>query len=276
MKIIIVGLGETGNTLVKALANDKHDITVIDQDSALVDSVTDEFSVNGVVGSGASKETLLKAGVEGADIFIALTHIDEVNLLSCMQAKNCGASKTVSRLQVPELCADVEALKKEYGIDYIVRPRVDIAEEIYRNLGLPGFVKLEGLFGNTVMVIDMCVMRDSCLNGRSLAYVRANIRRDMLISTVIRDDKLFIPDGNFVIEEGDILTVCASQGALEPTLETLGISRNRDDKIMLVGCGIIGEYLTEKLIEDGKQVTILENDINRCRRLMDRFPGVNV
>ncbi|MBQ3912115.1 MAG: NAD-binding protein, partial [Lachnospiraceae bacterium] len=171
MKIIIVGLGEAGYTLVKALANDKHDITVIDRDSALVDEVTDEFSVNGVVGSGASKETLLKAGVEGADIFIALTHVDEVNLLSCMQAKNCGAAKTAARLQMPDLSADVEALKQEYGIDYIVRPRIDIAEEIYRNMGLPGFVKLEGLFGNTVMLIDVCVMRDSCLKGRTLAYV---------------------------------------------------------------------------------------------------------
>ncbi len=276
MKIIIVGLGEAGYTLVKALANDKHDITVIDRDSALVDEVTDEFSVNGVVGSGASKETLLKAGVEGADIFIALTHVDEVNLLSCMQAKNCGAAKTAARLQMPDLSADVDALKLEYGIDYIVRPRIDIAEEIYRNMGLPGFVKLEGLFGNTVMLIDVCVMRDSCLKGRTLAYVRANIRKDMLISTVIRDDKLFIPDGNFTLEEGDILTVCASQGALESTLETLGISRNRDDSVMLVGCGIIGEYLTEMLLKDGKRLTILENDIARCRHLMERFPGVNV
>jgi trk system potassium uptake protein TrkA len=157
-----------------------------------------------------------------------------------------------------------------------VRPRIDIAEEIYRNMGLPGFVKLEGLFGNTVMLIDVCVMRDSCLKGRTLAYVRANIRKDMLISTVIRDDKLFIPDGNFTLEEGDILTVCASQGALESTLETLGISRNRDDSVMLVGCGIIGEYLTEMLLKDGKRLTILENDIARCRHLMERFPGVNV
>ena len=276
MKIIIVGLGETGNTLVKALANDKYDITVIDRDAALVESITDEFSVGGVVGSGASKETLLKAGVQGADIFIALTHVDEVNLLSCMQAKNCGASKTVARLQMPDLSSDVAALKKEYGIDYIVRPRIDIAEEIYRNMGLPGFVKLEGLFANTVTLIDMCVMRDSCLKGRSLAYVRANIRKDMLISTVIRDDKLFIPDGNFVLEEGDILTVCASGGALESTLETLGISRNRDSGVMLIGCGIIGEYLAARLIKDGKQLTILENDISRCRHLMDRFPSANV
>ena len=275
MKIIIVGLGETGITLVKALANDKHDITVIDKDSALVDSVTDEFSVNGVAGSGASKETLLKAGVQGADIFIALTHIDEVNLLSCMQAKNCGASKTVARLQMPDLSADVEALKKEYGIDYIVRPRIDIAEEIYRNLGLPGFVKLEDLFGDTVTVIDIAVMRDSCLKGRTPAYIRANICRDMLISTVTRGDKLFIPDGNFVLEEGDFLTVCVSDGGAEQVLSTLGVNRNREG-VMMVGCGVIGEYLAERLIKEGRQPVILENDIDRCRRLMDRFPTAHV
>ena len=276
MKIIIAGLGEAGNTLVKELARESHDITVIDRDSELVDSITDAYSVNGVVGSGASKETLLRAGVEGADIFIALTHIDEVNLLSCMQAKNCGASKTVSRLQMTDLAADVEQLKKEYNIDYIVRPHIDIVEEIMRNLGLPGFVKLEGLFGNIATLIDMSIMRDSCLKDQSLAFIRSNICSDILISTVIREDKLFIPDGNFVLKEGDFITISASNDNLEKTLATLGISRTRSEKVMLVGCGVIGEYLTKELIAGGRPLTIIENNMNRCRTLMDAFPTAKV
>ncbi len=276
MKIIIAGLGEAGVALVRALSVEGHEITVIDKDQSLVDSVTDRFSVNGVVGSGASQETLKKAGAEGADFFIALTHVDEVNLLCCMQAKNRGAAKTVSRLVMPDLAGDVDGLKKEYGIDYIVRPGRDIAEEISRNLGLPGFVKLEGLFGNTVTIIDINVTKDSCLAGNSLQYIRNNIRKDMLISTVIRNDRLHIPDGKFVIEAGDILTIAASGESLDEILSTLGIKKDPADKILMVGCGNTGEYLARRLIKDRRHLTILDSELERCRQLMNLFPEADV
>ncbi|MCR5279940.1 MAG: Trk system potassium transporter TrkA [Lachnospiraceae bacterium] len=276
MKIIIAGLGEAGISLVRALSSKEHEITVIDRDAALIDSVTDRYSVNGVVGSSASRETLSKAGMAGTDFFIALTHIDEVNLLSCMQAKNLGATRTVSRLQMPDLSSDSEDLNKEYGIDYIVRPCKDIAAEIYRNLGLPGFVKLEGIFGDQVTLVDINILRDSCLVGHSLAGIRKEIRTDMLISTVIRDDKLIIPDGKFIIEEGDILTISASAESLNDILETLGIKRNPAKSVMMVGCDLTGEYLTEKLLSEGRKVTILESDQNRCRALMNRFPKADI
>ena len=276
MKIIIAGLGEAGIALVRALAKSSHEITVIDRDSTIVDSITDRYSVNCVSGSGAAKETLIKAGVEGADFFIALTHIDEVNLLSCMQAKNLGAGRTVARLQMPDLSSDLGGLQKEYGIDYILRPGEDIAEEMYRNLGLPGFVKLEGIFGDTVTLLDMNVQRDSCLAGRSLAEIRGNIRKDILISAVIRDEKLYIPDGRFVIEVGDILTISVAVDTLDEVMETLGIRRDPAKRILMVGCNLSGEILAEKLLSEGREITILESDIRRCRELSDKFPKVNV
>ncbi len=276
MKIIIAGLGETGITLLRALSSEEHEITVIDTDGALVDRITDEYSVGGIVGSSAAKETLMKAGVEGTDIFIALTHIDEVNLLSCMQAKNFGASKTVGRIQMPDLYSDIVDLKKEYSIDYIVRPGKDIALEIYRNLGLPGFVKLEGLFGDKVTIIDMNITAGSCLAGKKIAEIRSSIRSDMLISTVIRDDELFIPDGSFVIMEGDILTISASRETQDEILETLGITKDPANNVMMVGCGLTGEILAEKLTGEGRHLTIVEDDISYCRRLMKRFPSARV
>ena len=276
MKIIIVGLGETGTTLLRALSGDNHDITVIDKDKSLIDRVTDKYSVSGVVGSGASKETLMKAGVNGADIFVALTHIDEINLLCCMQAKKCGAGKTVARLQLPDLANDMASVRKEYDIDYIVRPRIEIADEIHRNMGLPGFIKLEGLFGDEVMIIDMSVMRDSPLAGRTLMDIRKNVRNDMLVGTVIRDDKLYIPDGSFTIEEGDSLTISVPGGSLNEILETFGIKRKSSDNVMMVCCGIIGDYLCGKFTKEGRKLTILENDIDRCRSLMEKYPTANV
>ena len=166
MKVIIVGLGQTGNLLIASLANENYDIVVIDKERALVDAVTDKYNVNGVVGSGASRETLLKAGADTADAIVALTHVDEINLLSCMQAKSLGTSYAAARLLMPDFVHEQEELKKQYNIDFFVKPRPDVAEEIYRNIGMPGFTKLEGFWGNKVQLLNMNVLDNSVLKDR--------------------------------------------------------------------------------------------------------------
>ena len=128
MKIIIVGLGSAGTALVRSLSGENYDITVIDKNKILVDNVTDNYNVNGIVGSGASKETLMKAGADTADAIIALTHIDEINLLSCMQAKSLGTRRAAARLLLPDFVSEADRLKNEYDIDYFVKPKLDIAE----------------------------------------------------------------------------------------------------------------------------------------------------
>ncbi|MCR4739353.1 MAG: NAD-binding protein [Lachnospiraceae bacterium] len=186
MKIIIVGLGETGCLLVKMLDNTGHDITVIDKDKAKVDDVTDRYTVNGVCGSGASAETLRKAGAQTADHLIALTHTDEINLLSCMQGKAIGAKKCIARILMPDLVNEESALMERYGIDLLIKPKADLADEVFSNIG------------------------KSCSN------------------------------------------------------------------VVLVGGGITGGYLAEKLISSGRKLTILDDDFTRCRELMEQFPTANV
>ncbi|MCR4807464.1 MAG: NAD-binding protein [Lachnospiraceae bacterium] len=138
MKIIIVGLGQTGTTLISALSRSKYDITVVDKDKARVERITDKYNVNGVTGSGASKGTLMAAGADTADVIVALTPVDEINLLSCMQAKALGTRRGGARLLLPDFVHEAESLKKQYNIDYFVKPKLDIAEEIYKNIGLNG------------------------------------------------------------------------------------------------------------------------------------------
>ncbi|MBR4183343.1 MAG: NAD-binding protein, partial [Lachnospiraceae bacterium] len=120
MKIIIVGLGQTGRQLLSSLAGENIDIVVIDQDQKLVDEATDRFSVNGIVGSAASRETLLAAGADTADIILALTRIDEVNLLSCMQAKALGTRFSAARIVMSDLVNEAKSLRREYSIDLIM------------------------------------------------------------------------------------------------------------------------------------------------------------
>ena len=276
MKIIIVGLGQTGNLLLSSLAGENIDVVVIDKDRFLVNEATDIYNVNGVVGSGASMETLMQAGADTADVIIALTRIDEVNLLSCMQAKALGTRFAAARLLMPDLVNESENLKKEYDIDFIMKPKLDIAEEIYRNIGMPGFTKLEGFWGNMIQLLDMNILDDSILCGHTLTEIRQDMKLDILIITVLRKGKLYIPKGDFVIESGDSINVAVSAKKLDDTLEKLGIKRNRTKKIVVVGGSNVCEYLIRMLEKDKSDITVLENNPTKCRQLMEKYTDVNV
>lgn len=276
MKIIIVGLGRTGTSLIKALSHENYDITVIEKEKELVDEITDLYSVTGVVGSGASKETLLKAGANTADALIALTPVDEINLLSCMQAKALGTRRTAARLFQPDFVKEREAIKQEYKIDYVIKPKFDIADEIARNIGLPGNVKMQGFFDNLMQMVTISVIEGSPLVGKKLMDIKRELDADVLVCTVIRDEKMYIPDGTFEITTGDQLGVVAGLSGMYDTLQKLGIMTKNCKKVLIVGGGVTGEYLIDMLLEEKKSITVMDEDINRCRALMEKYPNVTV
>ncbi len=276
MKIIIVGLGRAGTSLVKALSNEPYDITVIDKEKELVDAVTDRYNVNGVTGSGASSETLMSAGADSADAIIALTHIDEINLLSCMQAKALGTRRSAARLLLPDFVHEADSLKKDYSIDYFVKSKYDVAEEIYRNIGMPGFMKLEGYWDDKVQIVDMNILENSPLKGKKLSEIKQSTNLNILVIAVIRDDKLYIPDGNFVLQEHDNISIAASKENIYETLKTLGITKREPKRIVMVGGGITGKYLLDMLSTSHRSATVLENDTARCRELMQLYPDIRV
>ena len=271
MKIIVIGLGRTGHLLISALASENYDIVVIDKERKLIDEITDRYSVNGIVGSGASRETLLAAGAATADAIVALTPIDEINLLSCLQAKNLGTRYAAARITMPDFMEESEALKEEYLIDYILKPREDVAEEIYQNIGMPGNTKLMGSWKSGLHLMDLNVLDDSPMCERTLLDIKKSNNLNMLVVAALRGGKLTIPDGNYIVEAGDNLTVAVSDSELADTLKSLGINRKKVKKVMIVGGNTISEYLLEMMEKDGYQITVLEKDANRCRDLMERF-----
>lgn len=276
MKILVVGLGEAGQALISLLDGVGHDITVIDKNRACVDEMTDRFCVNGVVGSGASEETLLKAGADTADVLIALTHTDEINLISCMQAKAVGTRLCAARLLLPDLVKEEEAIRRKYGIDFIVKPKVDIAGEIHRNIGLPGYVKLECCVGTDLYVIDLNAVGSSPLIGRTVAGIREELTADAKISVVVRGRKSLKPNDALEIRNGDTLYIVVSKEHLDKVLKDLQIRRGKTKNVVIVGGHTTSVYLIERLLADHMSVTVLDDDIERCRSLMDRFPTINV
>lgn len=276
MKIIIVGSGRTGRSLIEALSEKNYDITIIDKVKSIVDEITDKYNVSGVVGSGASKDTLLKAGADTADVLIALTPVDEINILSCVQAKAVGTVRTVARVFQPDFAAERKTLEKEQKIDYIFNPKYDMAEESARSIGLPGTVKPEGLFGGRVQIVTVTVVPDSPLCGKNLFEVRKEVDEPFLMTTVLRDGKLFVPDGSFKIEAGDSIGIAAKNDRIRDILLKIGIVKTSVRKVMIVGGGITAEYLIEMLLAERKNITVIESDLERCQTLMEKYPGVKV
>ncbi|MBR6306999.1 MAG: Trk system potassium transporter TrkA [Lachnospiraceae bacterium] len=276
MKVIVVGMGKTGLTLIEMLTKEGIDVTVIDCSKRIIDSVTDKYNVSGVEGSGASRETLKKAGAETADMLIALTAVDEINLLSCLQAKNLGTRYTAARLVLSDLSLEKESLIKEYHIDYIVRPKIDVAEIIYNNIGLPGHVRLDSFFDGAIQMLSIVALKDSPFCGKSLLDLHKELNGSFLVVAVVRDGKLFIPDGSFVCEEGDNVYLTSDQEGVAETFKKMGIITTGSKKVLVVGGGFTGDYLAEKLLKKGKDVTIIEENIQNCKKLMEKYPKAKI
>lgn len=277
MKIIIVGAGRTGCALIETLTGKSGiDITVIEKQKSKVDAITDKYNVNGVAGSGASKDTLRAAGADTADYVFALTPIDEINLLSCMQARTVGARHTVARVFQPDFHTEGNAFTSEQGIDYIFNPKYDMAREVMLSIGLPGVVRPVGVFANRIQMISLRIAEGSPLAGKILNDVRRDLNVRLVITTVLRDGRLYVPDGTFRLEAGDSIGVASDIDDLMKNLRTLGIAKSPAKRIMVMGGDITAEYLIGMLTGKKKSVTVIEKDLGRCRELMDRYPSVNV
>ncbi len=276
MKIIVVGLGETGRALVQILDETDHDIIVVDEDASAVEAATDKYRVNGVVGSGASANTLKKAGAETADVLVALTHTDEINLLSCMQAKALGTGLTAAKMLMPDLVGEEAQLKEKYSIDYFVKPRLDLAEEVYRNIGLPGYVKLESFMDEKIYVLDLNVVGTSPLIGKTVAAVRAEFKGDMQIGEIMRANKSLNIKDDLEIKENDTLYIVIKKESLDAAFRTLGIKRDKTKDVVIVGGRISSGYLAQKLIASGRKVTMIDDDIDMAKTKMDKYAEANV
>lgn len=277
MKIIIVGLGQTGALLAQRTAGEGHDVTVVDCDGERVENVTNRYNVGGVCGSGASKDILLQAGASTADVIIAVSSVDEINLMACTVAKDCGTRYAVAQIHRPELSEDQNYLAETFGIDYIVNPKKDTALEMCRQIGIPGRVKADAYFSDVATIIRIKMNQDIIPGGNMpITGIRNFFGIDMLVATVMREGKLHIPRGDFVIQVGDVLGIIVADTAIAQIITKLGVPHKPARKVMLVGGGTVAYYLGKKLLEDKKSVLVLEKDAKRCTELARLLPQAQI
>ncbi len=272
MKIVVAGDGKVGDTLIGYIAAEGHDVTVIDTNPMAIDNVVNRFDVMGIVGNGASYETQTEAGVGSADLFIAVTYSDELNLMSCIIAKKLGAGNTIARVRNPDYAKSTFFLSRKLGVDLIINPEDQASHEIARLLRFPAAMKIDEFSRGKAELAEIKISADHPLIGRNLVGLEKAFGVRVLICTVRRGDEVIIPRGDFVFRQGDIVGVAASQTDLSRFFDKLGLLKKRVRSVIIAGGGKTALYLAKRLVPLGMKVKLIEADEPRCNELSALLP----
>ncbi len=276
MKVIIVGCGRVGQTLAEKLNIDGNEVTVIDMSADKVNETTEQFDVMGVVGNGATHITLREAGIETADLFIAVTNSDELNLLCCIVAKKESGCKTIARLKSPEYSEEAEYLRSELGLAMVINPEYAAAEEIARVLRFPTAIKIEPFAKGKAEIIKFKILENSLLVNMSIKDVMSKYPSEVLVCTIERGDEAYIAKGDFVFAEKDVVSIVASPKNANEFLQKI---RRKDHSIhdaVIVGGGVITHYLCEIMEKSNIALKIIDRDESVCEELAAQFPKYSV
>lgn len=272
MQIIIVGCGNVGATLAEQLSQEGHNITVIDVNGSKVETVANRYDVMGIVGNGASFMVQNEAGIEEADLMIAVTASDELNLLCCLIAKKAGDCHTIARVRNPIYNKEIAFIKEELGLSMVINPERAAANEIARLLKFPSAIKIDTFAKGKVELLKCKVREGSVLAGKTLSDISSKMRCDVLICAVERGEEVFIPSGNFELQEKDIISVVASTKKANDFFKKIGMTTNRVKNCMIIGGGETTYYLAQQLLPMGIQIKILEQRKERCNELSELLP----
>ena len=273
MKIMVVGCGKVGLAITKSLIAEGHDITVMDSNPTVISQITNIYDVMAICGSGTDYEALKEAEVDTAEFFIAVTGSDEFNMLSCFLAKKMGATNTVARIRNPEYNAKkADLLSKELGISLAINPELSAAKEMLNVLKLPLAVKVETFSRGNFEMVEIVVKEGSLLDNVSLIELRKKYPEKFLVCAVERQDKVYIPDGNFILKSGDKIGLLASPSEIQRLLKALGILQKQARNVMILGASRTAYYLAKMLIDSGNSVKIVEINHDKCVHISEVLP----
>ena len=273
MKIIIAGDGKVGLTLTQKLAAEGHDLTLIDSKQSVLDSSIERFDVMGVQGNCASMIILEKADVRHADLLIAATSTDEVNLLCCMTAHGLNpALNTIARIRNPEYGKQIFTMRDVYSLSLIINPEKQAAREIERLIKYPGFLQRDTFAKSRVEIVELRVAKDSGLCDVRLLDLERTVKCKVLVCAVSRGGEVSIPGGHFILRERDHVFITATSENFTLLLQNLGVITHKAKRVIICGGGRIGYYLAERLTKNRVMVQLIEQDRERCEELADRLP----
>ena len=276
MRIIIVGCGKVGYAIAQQLTQEKHDITIVDDEILHLNRADSTLDVMCTHGNGASISVLMEAGARDADLVIAVTGVDEVNLVCALIAKSLGARHTIARVRNPDYRRDADMLKREIGLDMVINPDLAAAQEIARILSFPAAISVEPFAGGRIDMIGFQLRPEDTILGQSLSEFHRERVAEVLICAAQRGDEFIIPNGSFVPQQDDRLYMVGSKSELHKMLKSMGRSLQRVKDVSILGGSRISMYLSWELARSGTRVHIVEQEHEKCLRLSQELPDAMV
>ena len=275
MNIIIVGDGKVGYTLAQYLSKDGHDITIIDKNAEALNRASETLDVMCIRGNGANVRTLIEAGIENADIIIAVTGNDELNMVCCLAAKQLGAKYSIARIRDPEYTESLTMLQKKLDIDQVINPERATAQEISRLLRFPFAINIESFaHGRVEMVEFRAETRDSII-GIPLHKLHGK-HPSIQFTAVQRNGEAFIPTGNFELAAGDRVYATGDRESITKFFKQLGKDTQRMKSALIIGGGHISYYLARIIAGMGVHLRMIEISEKKCARLSDLLDNVMI
>jgi len=277
MKIVIVGNGKVGFSLAEQLVREEHDITVVDVREDSLRRASDMLDIMAVRGNGVSAATLREAGADTADILVAATNSDEVNMVCCLTAKNQGTKYTIARIRTPEYTTSLAELRRNLKIDMVINPENATAVEISRLLRFPSAANIETFCRGRVELVGFRLQEEDFLVGKPIHTLSTQIKKlSLLFCAVERDDNVIIPNGSFVPRAGDKLYMVGRPVSLDQFFRVLGRYAPKVRSVFIVGGGKISLYLAQILDKMGMNLKIVEQNEARCRLISEQLPRAMV
>jgi trk system potassium uptake protein TrkA len=274
MNVIIIGGGKVGSYLAEHLAvNESYDITIIDKNLKLVNRLVDNIDIQGINGNGARASILIDAGVREADLLIAATPSDELNMVCCLTGKKLGAKHTIARIRDPEYAEELSQLKADIELDMVINPEQAVATEITKLIEFPSFYSVDTFAKGSVEMVSLKVTEGLPLCSNKLKNLAKLIGKNLLIGAIVRGDQVIIPGGEDSILSGDIVYFIGPPSRLFAFATQIGIYKQRIKNVMVIGGGRIGFYLAKSLSERDISVKIVETNYERCLALSNLLPN---
>lgn len=276
MNIIIVGCGKVGLTLAEQLCQENHAITLIDTDQERLDDAVNSMDVQAVLGNGTSYQTQVEAGVRDADLLIAVTDQDELNMLSCLIARKVGNCQTIARVRNPGYYADIHYIKDDLGLAMVINPEWAAAQDIFRLLQIPSALDVDTFAKGKVNMIRFQIAPGSPLDGKNMMAINNMLGGKMLVCIRERTGEVVIPSGNTDLKAGDKISVVIPMVEIGSVLQRLRLRKRAIHSVLIAGGGNTAVYLTLMLQKAGLQVKIIENNLARCEELAERVPKAHI
>ncbi len=272
LNIIIVGCGKVGITLIEQLTKEGHDITLIDKDAQKIQEISNIYDIMGMAGNGASYSVQMDAGIENADLIIAVTESDELNLLCCTVAKQVGNCAAIARVRTPDYSKESGYLREKLGLTMIINPELEAAREIARILYLPTALEVNSFAHGQAELVKFKIPEKNILDGMTISMMPSKFPTNVLICAIEREGKVTIPSGDFTMHKGDIISFVAPRRSVKSFLVNIGFKTNRVKDTLIVGGSRATYYLASQLLSMGISVKIIERNKARCEELSILLP----